>query len=90
MTFLNENNVLGTESEDVSGMDDLKLQALARAIFDKICQIFKLPDKDWDQYPRWYFLVDQMTGEVHDENNISLAAGSSHGNIYPGERRQPL
>lgn len=81
MTFLNENNKAGNESKGVSGMDDLKLHAIARVILGR-----DIPNIQ----ASWIKIGTRMAqvalccgandlGGTMMEDKISIAAGASHG-----------
>ncbi len=81
MTFLGENNVMGQKSNGSSGLDDLKLHAIARIILGR-----DLPHIQ----ASWIKIGTRMAqmalccgandlGGTMMEDKISIAAGSSHG-----------
>lgn len=81
MTFLGENNIMGEQSNGASGLDDLKLHALARIILGK-----DIPNIQ----ASWIKIGTRMAqmalccgandlGGTMMEDLISIAAGSSHG-----------
>ncbi len=81
LTFMHENNRLSGESRGSSGMDDLKLHALARVIFGK-----DIPNIQ----ASWIKMGSRMAqaalcsgandlGGTMMEDKISIAGGSSHG-----------
>ncbi|MBW4257459.1 5-amino-6-(D-ribitylamino)uracil--L-tyrosine 4-hydroxyphenyl transferase CofH [Methanobacterium sp. YSL] len=81
MTFLGENNLMGQESNGASGLDDLKLHALARIILGR-----DIPNIQ----ASWIKIGTRMAqvalccgandlGGTMMEDLISIAAGSSHG-----------
>ena len=85
MTFLNENNILGAEIKGATGLDDLKLHALARIIFGR-----DIPNIQ----AAWIKVGCRMAqvllncgandlGGTMMGDRISLAAGSSHGDYLP-------
>jgi 5-amino-6-(D-ribitylamino)uracil---L-tyrosine 4-hydroxyphenyl transferase len=81
MTFLGENNLMGEQSNGASGLDDLKLHALARIILGKYIPNIQAS---------WIKIGTRMAqmalccgandlGGTMMEDLISIAAGSSHG-----------
>jgi len=81
MTFLGENNLMGEQSNGASGLDDLKLHALARIIMGR-----DIPNIQ----ASWIKIGTRMAqmalccgandlGGTMMEDLISIAAGSSHG-----------
>lgn len=85
MTFLNQNNKAGNESFGVSGMEDLKLHALARIIFGRDIPNIQVS---------WIKIGTRMAqvalscgandmGGTMMEDKISIAAGASHGEHLP-------
>lgn len=81
MTFLGENNLMGQQARGASGLDDLKLHAIARIILGK-----DLPNIQ----ASWIKIGTRMAqmalccgandmGGTMMEDKISIAAGSSHG-----------
>lgn len=87
LTFLNENNILGNSSKGASGMDDLKLHALARIVFGN-----DLPNIQ----ASWIKMGTKMAqivlccgandlGGTMMEDKISVAAGASHGEYLSRE-----
>lgn len=81
MTFLGENNLMGQQSNGASGLDDLKLHALARIILGR-----DIPNIQ----ASWIKIGTRMAqmalccgandlGGTMMEDKISIAAGSSHG-----------
>ena len=81
MTFLGENNIMGEQSNGASGLDDLKLHALARIILGR-----DIPNIQ----ASWIKIGTRMAqmalccgandlGGTMMEDLISIAAGSSHG-----------
>jgi FO synthase subunit 2 len=87
MTFLNENNQLGIELKGSSGMDDLKVHAIARIILGR-----EIPNIQ----ASWIKLGTRMAqialccgandlGGTMMEDKISIAAGASHGEHLPKE-----
>lgn len=87
LTFLNENNLLGNASKGASGMDDLKLHALARIVFGR-----DLPNIQ----ASWIKMGTKMAqivlccgandlGGTMMEDKISVAAGAAHGEYLSRE-----
>ncbi len=87
MTFLNKNNILGTQLSGSSGMDDLKVHAISRIIFGK-----ELPNIQ----ASWIKLGTKLAqialccgandlGGTMMEDKISIAAGASYGEHLPKE-----
>ncbi|MGF7117602.1 5-amino-6-(D-ribitylamino)uracil--L-tyrosine 4-hydroxyphenyl transferase CofH [Methanobacterium oryzae] len=87
MTFLGQNNEAGNESTGASGMDDLKMHALARVILGK-----DIPNIQ----ASWIKLGTRMAqlalccgandlGGTMMEDKISIAAGASYGEHLPRE-----
>ncbi len=87
MTFLGQNNDAGNESRGASGMDDMKMHALARVIFGK-----DLPNIQ----ASWIKMGTRMAqmvlccgandlGGTMMEDKISIAAGASYGEHLPRE-----
>lgn len=87
MTFLNKNNMLGKQISGSSGMDDLKIHAIARIIFGK-----ELPNIQ----ASWIKLGTKLAqialccgandlGGTMMEDKISIAAGASYGEHLPRE-----
>jgi FO synthase subunit 2 len=87
MTFLGENNKAGNESNGASGMDDMKMHALARIIFGK-----DIPNIQ----ASWIKMGTRMAqmvlccgandlGGTMMEDKISIAAGASYGEHLPRE-----
>ena len=81
MTFLGENNIMGQKSNGASGLDDLKLHAIARIILGR-----DIPNIQ----ASWIKIGTRMAqmalccgandlGGTMMEDKISIAAGSSHG-----------
>ncbi|MDI3549536.1 MAG: 5-amino-6-(D-ribitylamino)uracil---L-tyrosine 4-hydroxyphenyl transferase [Methanobacterium sp.] len=92
MTFLGKNNLMGTKSNGASGLDDLKLHAIARIILGK-----DIPNiqASWIKIgPR----MAQMAlccgandlGGTMMEDPISVAAGSSHGEYLSREEMHAI
>ncbi len=87
LTFMHENNRLSGESRGASGLDDLKLHALARIIFGK-----DIPNvqASWIKMGTRLAQVALCSG-ANDlggtmmEDKISIAGGSSHGEHLPRE-----
>lgn len=88
MTFLNLNNKAGSESSGVSGMEDLKLHALARIIFGRDIPNIQVS---------WIKIGTRMAqvalccgandmGGTMMEDKISIAAGASHGEHLPRQQ----
>ena len=85
MTFLNENNVLGAEINGASGLDDLKLHAIARVIFGK-----DIPNIQAAWIKVGYRMAQLLLscgandlGGTMMGDQISISAGSSHGDYLP-------
>jgi len=87
MTFLNQNNILGTELKGSSCLDDLKMHAISRIIF-----VTEIPNIQ----ASWIKLrnrIAQMAlcrgandlGGTMIEDKISIAAGASYGEHLPRE-----
>jgi 5-amino-6-(D-ribitylamino)uracil---L-tyrosine 4-hydroxyphenyl transferase len=87
MTFLGENNLTGETSHGASGLDDLKVHAIARVILGR-----DLPNIQ----ASWIKLGTRMAqlalccgandlGGTMMEDKISIAAGSSHGEYLTRE-----
>ena len=87
MTFLGQNNDVSNESRGASGMDDMKMHALARVIFGK-----DLPNIQ----ASWIKMGTRMAqmvlccgandlGGTMMEDKISIAAGASYGEHLPRE-----
>ncbi|GAB4310641.1 MAG: 5-amino-6-(D-ribitylamino)uracil--L-tyrosine 4-hydroxyphenyl transferase CofH [Methanobacteriaceae archaeon] len=85
MTFLNENNLIGSCSAGVSGMEDLKLHAISRVILGR-----DIPNIQ----ASWIKIGTRMAqvalccgandlGGTMMEDKISIAAGASHGEYLP-------
>jgi 5-amino-6-(D-ribitylamino)uracil---L-tyrosine 4-hydroxyphenyl transferase len=88
MTFLGKNNIMGQQSNGASGLDDLKLHAIARIILG------------WDVpniQASWIKIGTRMAqmalccgandlGGTMMEDLISIAAGSSHGEYLSREQ----
>ena len=85
MTFLNENNVAGSRSAGVSGMEDLQLHAISRIILGR-----DIPNIQ----ASWIKIGTRMAqvalccgandlGGTMMEDKISIAAGASHGDYLP-------
>ncbi|HTX60988.1 MAG TPA: 5-amino-6-(D-ribitylamino)uracil--L-tyrosine 4-hydroxyphenyl transferase CofH [Methanobacterium sp.] len=92
LTFLNKNNLLGKEFSGSTGMDDLKIHAIARVIFGK-----DIPNIQ----ASWIKLGTKLAqialccgandlGGTMMEDKISIAAGSSHGEHLPREEMHKL
>ena len=92
MTFLNQNNVLGAELSPSSGMDDLKIHAIARIILGK-----ELPNIQ----ASWIKLGTKLAqialccgandlGGTMMEDKISIAAGASYGEHLPREEMRRI
>lgn len=88
MTFLGENNLMGQQSNGASGLDDLKLHAIARIILGR-----DLPNIQ----ASWIKIGTRMAqmalccgandlGGTMMEDKISIAAGSSHGEYLSREQ----
>lgn len=88
MTFLNQNNKAGNQSTGASGIDDMKMHALARIIFGR-----DLPNIQ----ASWIKMGTRMAqivlccgandlGGTMMEDKISIAAGASHGEYLPREQ----
>lgn len=87
MTFLSDNNKAGQKTSGVSGMEDLKLHAMARIILGK-----DIPNIQ----ASWIKIGTRMAqvalncgandlGGTMMEDKISIAAGASHGEHLPRE-----
>lgn len=87
MTFLNKNNILGKQISGSSGMDDLKIHAIARIIFGKELSNIQAS---------WIKLGTKLAqialccgandlGGTMMEDKISIAAGASYGEHLPRE-----
>jgi len=87
MTFLGENNEAGTQSTGASGLDDLKMHAIARVILGK-----DIPNIQ----ASWIKIGTRMAqmalccgandlGGTMMEDKISIAAGASHGEYLSRE-----
>ena len=87
MTFLNQNNILGMQLKGSSGLDDLKVHAIARIILGK-----DIPNIQ----ASWIKLGIRMAqlalccgandlGGTMMEDKISIAAGASYGEHLPRE-----
>jgi FO synthase subunit 2 len=92
MTFLGENNLMGQQSSGASGLDDLKLHALARIILGK-----DIPNIQ----ASWIKIGTKMAqmalccgandlGGTMMEDKISIAAGSSHGEYLTRDQMHTL
>jgi len=92
MTFLGENNPIGERSPGASGLDDLKLHALARIILGK-----DMPNIQ----ASWIKIGTKMAqmalccgandlGGTMMEDKISIAAGSSHGEYLTRDQMHAL
>ena len=92
MTFLNQNNVLSAELSPSSGMDDLKIHAIARIILGK-----ELPNIQ----ASWIKLGTKLAqialccgandlGGTMMEDKISIAAGASYGEHLPREEMRRI
>ncbi len=92
MTFLGENNLMGQQSNGASGLDDLKLHAMARIILGK-----DLPNIQ----ASWIKIGTRMAqmalccgandlGGTMMEDKISIAAGSSHGEYLSREQMHDI
>jgi FO synthase subunit 2 len=88
LTFLNENNQLGRVSLGASGMDDLKLHALARIIFGRDIPNIQV------SWVKLGIRTSQIAlccgandlGGTMIEDKISIAAGASYGEYLPKEQ----
>ena len=88
MTFLNQNNKLGQVSEGASGMDDLKMHALARVIFGRDMPNIQV------SWVKLGIRTSQIAlccgandlGGTMMEDKISIAAGASYGEYMPREK----
>lgn len=85
MTFLNENNVLGAEIRGASGLDDLKLHAIARVIFGR-----DIPNIQAAWIKVGYRMAQLLLscgandlGGTMMGDQISLSAGASYGEYLP-------
>jgi len=87
MTFLDKNNLLGTKLQGISGMDDMKMHAIARIILGK-----EIPNIQ----ASWIKLGTKLAqialccgandlGGTMMEDKISIAAGASYGEHLPRE-----
>lgn len=87
MTFLGKNNILGTKINPISGMDDMKMHAIARIILGK-----DIPNIQ----ASWIKLGTKLAqialccgandlGGTMMEDKISIAAGASYGEHLPRE-----
>ena len=87
MTFLNQNNILGIQLKGSSGLDDLRMHAIARIILGK-----DIPNIQ----ASWIKLGIRMAqlalccgandlGGTMMEDKISIAAGASYGEHLPRE-----
>lgn len=92
LTFLSKNNLLGQEFSEATGMDDLKIHALARVIFGE-----DIPNIQ----ASWIKLGTKLAqialccgandlGGTMMEDKISIAAGASHGEHLPREEMNKL
>ncbi|WP_281773988.1 5-amino-6-(D-ribitylamino)uracil--L-tyrosine 4-hydroxyphenyl transferase CofH [Methanobacterium formicicum] len=92
MTFLGKNNLMGQESSGASGLDDLKLHAIARVILGR-----DIPNIQ----ASWIKIGTRMAqmalccgandlGGTMMEDLISIAAGSSHGEYLSREEMHTL
>ncbi|MGC9517421.1 MAG: 5-amino-6-(D-ribitylamino)uracil--L-tyrosine 4-hydroxyphenyl transferase CofH [Methanomicrobiales archaeon] len=92
MTFLNENNVAGSRSVGVSGMEDLKLHAISRIILGR-----NIPNIQ----ASWIKIGTRMAqvalccgandlGGTMMEDKISIAAGASHGEHLPYQQMSEI
>lgn len=88
MTFLNQNNKLGQISEGASGIDDLKMHAIARILFGKDIPNIQV------SWVKLGVRMSQMAlccgandlGGTMMEDKISVAAGASYGEYLPREQ----
>ena len=88
MTFLNQNNKLGQVSEGASGIDDLKMHALARVIFGRDMPNIQV------SWVKLGIRTSQIAlccgandlGGTMMEDKISIAAGASYGEYMPREK----
>ena len=87
MTFLGKNNILGTKINPISGMDDMKMHAIARIILGE-----DIPNIQ----ASWIKLGTKLAqialccgandlGGTMMEDKISIAAGASYGEHLPRE-----
>lgn len=92
LTFLNENNQLGKQFIGSSGIDDLKIHAIARVIFGK-----DIPNIQ----ASWIKLGTKLAqialccgandlGGTMMEDKISIAAGASHGEHLPKDEMNKI
>ena len=88
MTFLGKNNKMGLKSDGASGLDDLKLHAIARIILGR-----DIPNIQ----ASWIKIGTRMAqmalccgandlGGTMMEDKISIAAGSSHGEFLSPDK----
>ncbi|AEG17210.1 5-amino-6-(D-ribitylamino)uracil--L-tyrosine 4-hydroxyphenyl transferase CofH [Methanobacterium paludis] len=88
MTFLNQNNELGQVSEGASGMEDLKMHALARVILGRDMPNIQV------SWVKLGIRTSQIAlccgandlGGTMMEDKISIAAGASYGEYMPREK----
>ena len=88
MTFLNQNNELGQISEGASGMEDLKMHAIARILFGRDMPNIQV------SWIKMGIRTSQIAlccgandfGGTMMEDKISIAAGASDGDYLPRER----
>jgi 5-amino-6-(D-ribitylamino)uracil---L-tyrosine 4-hydroxyphenyl transferase len=92
LTFLNKNNLLGEEFSGSTGVDDLKIHALARIIFGE-----DIPNIQ----ASWIKLGTKLAqvalccgandlGGTMMEDKISIAAGASHGEHLPRDEMHKI
>ncbi|AXV38321.1 MAG: 7,8-didemethyl-8-hydroxy-5-deazariboflavin synthase subunit CofH [Methanobacterium sp. BRmetb2] len=92
MTFLNENNLAGSRSAGVSGMEDLQLHAISRIILGR-----DIPNIQ----ASWIKIGTRMAqvalccgandlGGTMMEDKISIAAGASHGEHLPHQQMNEI
>lgn len=85
LTFLNQNNTLGQVSEGASGMDDLKMHAVARVILGRDIPNIQV------SWVKMGLRTSQIAlccgandlGGTMMEDKISVAAGASYGEYLP-------
>ncbi len=88
LTFLNQNNKLGQSSQGASGMDDLKIHAIARIIFGRDIPNIQV------SWVKLGIRTSQIAlccgandlGGTMIEDKISIAAGASYGEYLPREQ----
>jgi FO synthase subunit 2 len=88
LTFMHENNRLSDRSQGASGMDDLKVHAIARVIFGRDIPNIQV------SWPKMGTKLSQVAlscgandfGGTMMEDRITTAAGSKHGDYMPAEQ----